>query len=204
MYKLGIAIYKEFLLLKRDVGGLVILFLMPLVLVITVTLIQNSSFVKDDNVKVPIILIDLDNDELSSSITASLKEANTFEIFEDINGKQIDEEEANRLVLKGKYKMAIIIPEGLTANMDAKVTRNVNKILNAFGIESEEEELSKEDEIQEIKLYFDPAAHLSFKNEVKNAIDKMVTKIESEAIYKSFQKELDIDEELFDNSKITV
>ena len=58
MYKLGIAIYKEFLLLKRDIGGLVILFLMPLVLVITVTLIQNSSFVKDDNVKVPIILID--------------------------------------------------------------------------------------------------------------------------------------------------
>jgi len=201
MYKLGIAIYKEFLLLRRDVGGLVILFLMPLVLVITVTLIQNSSFVKDDNVKVPIILIDLDNDELSASIISSLKEANTFEIFEDINGEPIDEEQANKLVLKGKYKMAIIIPKGLTANLNVKVTRNVDKILNAFGIESEEEE-DIETETKEIKLYFDPAAHLSFKNEVKNAIDKMVTKIESEAIYSAFQTELEIDGELFDNSNI--
>jgi ABC-2 type transport system permease protein len=202
MYKLWIAIVKEFLLIKRDVGGLVILFLMPLVLVITVTLIQNSSFVKDDNVKVPIILIDLDDDELSSSIISSLKEANTFEIFEDINGQQIDEEQANKLVLKGKYKMAIIIPKGLTANLNAKVSQNVNKILNEFGIENEEEELGKEAVTQEIKLYFDPAAHLSFKNEVKNSIDKMVTKIESKAIYNTFQNELEIDGELFDNSKI--
>jgi len=202
MYKLWIAIVKEYLLLRRDVGGLVILFIMPLVLVITVTLIQNSSFVKDDNVKVPIILIDLDDDELSSSIISSLKEANTFEIFEDINGQQIDEEQANKLVLKGKYKMAIIIPKGLTANLNAKVSQNVNKILNEFGIENEEEELGKEAVTQEIKLYFDPAAHLSFKNEVKNSIDKMVTKIESKAIYNTFQNELEIDGELFDNSKI--
>lgn len=202
MYKLGIAIYKEFLLLKRDVGGLVILFLMPLVLVITVTLIQNSSFVKDDNLKVPIILIDLDNDELSSAIISSLNEANTFEIFKDINGVEIDEDRANDLVLKGKYKMAIIIPKGLTANLNEKVSRNVNKILSEFGIEDEENQVETEIETQEIKLYFDPAAHLSFKNEVKNSIDKMVTKIESETIYRMFENDLEIDGEIFDNSKI--
>ena len=82
MYKLWIATYKEFLLLRRDVGGLVILFLMPLVLVITVTLIQNSSFVRDDNVKVPILLIDNDEDELSATIIKSLTSANTFEILQ--------------------------------------------------------------------------------------------------------------------------
>ncbi len=202
MYKLWIAIYKEFLLLKRDVAGLVILFLMPLVLVITVTLIQNSSFVKDDNVKVPIILIDLDKDELASSIISSLKEANTFEIFKDINGVQIDEEQANELVLKGKYKMAIIIPKGLTANLNAKVSANVGKILSEFGIEDVEAQVDNDAETQEIKLYFDPAAHLSFKNEVKNSIDRMITKIESEAIYRSFQNELEIEGDIFDNSKI--
>ena len=83
MYKLWIATYKEFLLLKRDVGGLIILFLMPLVLVITVTLIQNSSFVKDDNLKIPILLIDNDKDELSESIIENLVQANTFDIFTD-------------------------------------------------------------------------------------------------------------------------
>jgi hypothetical protein len=39
MYKLWMSVYKEFLLLKRDFGGLIILFVMPLVLIITITLI---------------------------------------------------------------------------------------------------------------------------------------------------------------------
>ena len=202
MYKLWIATYKEFLLLRRDIGGLVILFLMPLVLVITVTLIQNSSFVRDDNVKVPILLIDNDKDELSATIINSLTAANTFEIFTEVNDRKIDEEQANELVLKGKYKMAIIIPKGLTHSLSAKVTQNVNKILSEMGVDDDLAMASDEIETKEIRLYFDPAAHLSFKNEVKNTIDKMVTKIESETIYKSFQKELELDGELFDSSEL--
>ena len=202
MYKLWIATYKEFLLLKRDVGGLIILFLMPLVLVITVTLIQNSSFVKDDNLKVPILLIDHDKDELSESIIENLVQANTFDIFTDLNGEPINEDQANDLVLRGKYKMALIIPKGLTTNLNKKVAQNVNKILNEMGVEDEKDLDHEIIETQEIKLCFDPAAHLSFKNEVKNTIDKLASKIESEAIYKNFQKELEIDGDLFDESKV--
>ena len=44
MHKLWMSIKKEVLLLKRDFGGLVILFVMPLVLIITITLIQDSTF----------------------------------------------------------------------------------------------------------------------------------------------------------------
>ena len=202
MYKLWIATYKEFLLLKRDVGGLIILFLMPLVLVITVTLIQNSSFVKDDNLKIPILLIDNDKDELSESIIENLVQANTFDIFTDLNGQPINEDQANDLVLKGKYKMALIIPKGLTTNLNKKVAQNVNKILSEMGVEDEKDLDHEIIETQEIKLCFDPAAHLSFKNEVKNTIDKLASKIESEAIYKNFQKELEIDGDLFDESKV--
>ena len=202
MYKLWIATYKEILLLKRDIGGLVILFVMPLVLVITVTLIQNSSFVKDDNVKVPIILIDNDEDTISESIISTLNKANTFEIFSHVNDKKIDEIKANELVLKGKYKMAIIIPKDLTSNLNSKVSQNVYKILSELGMEDDVEYINEEIGIQEIKLYFDPAAHLSFKNEIKNAIDRMISKIESDAIYKSFQNELEVDGELFDNTEL--
>lgn len=201
MYKLRIATYKEFLLLKRDLGGLVVLFLMPLVLLITVTLIQNSSFVNADHVKIPILVVDHDADELSHRIISSLEETNNFEIISKINEKLIDENQANDLVLKGKYKMAIIIPENLTANLNAKVSRNVNRILSEISME-EKEDLTVEIpiDVQQIKLYFDPVAHSSFKNGVKNAIDKMVSKIESQSIYNAFQKELEIEGELFDNS----
>ena len=56
MYKLWASIHKEFLLLIRDVGGLTILFVMPLVLVITITLIQDSSFKSVQQTKIPILI----------------------------------------------------------------------------------------------------------------------------------------------------
>jgi len=50
------SVYKEFLLLKRDMGGVVTLFLMPLVLIIAVTLIQDqdSTYKKGNNAKIQI------------------------------------------------------------------------------------------------------------------------------------------------------
>ena len=200
MYKLWEATYKEMLLLRRDLGGLVILFLMPLVLVITVTLIQDSSFKKINDARIPILFINNDGGDLSKSILNNLTDSNSFEIVSEINSIRVTEKEANDLVLKGKYKLAIIIPDKLTYNLNEKITQNVSSILSEFGIEAEETTLEKTKiEPQQIKLYFDPAAQLSFKNGVKNAIDKMVSKIETQTIYKAFQDELETEEAIFES-----
>ncbi len=202
MYKLWIATYKEMLLLKRDLGGLAILFIMPLVLVITVTLIQDSSFGGNKNVTFPIILIDNDLDEISASIIASLNENDSFEIVTKIDGTPIDETQANELVLKGKYQLAIIIPENLTTNLNTKISQNVAGILEELGVEDESNAIDESYVVQEIKLYFDPAAQLSFKNGIKNAIDKMVSKLETDAVYKAFQNELEIEGEFMDSADL--
>lgn len=199
-YKWWIATYKEFLLLKRDIGGLIVLFLMPLVLVITVTLIQESTFVQTNTTQIPILLIDNDNDELSKSIISSLNENNSFKIIREVNGNMVDENQANNLVLKGKFQLAIVIPKNLTSSMNTKISQNVSGILSKIGME--DDFVSKIDTIgkQEIKLYFDPASNLSFKNGIKNRIDKMVSKLETQSVYKAFQEEFEIEEELFDGS----
>ena len=205
MYKLLSATYKEFLLLKRDLGGLAILFIMPLVLVITVTLIQDSSFKQINNVKIPVLFVDNDKDAISKSIIDNLKESKSFELVTKIDKQELDEATANNLVLKGKYKLAIIIPENLTKALQIKVNGNVKGILDKFGLEDEEENVTKKVKdtkvsTKEIKLYFDPATQLAFKNGVKNAIDKMVSKIETQSIYKVFQKELEVEDAFFDQS----
>lgn len=208
MYKLWQATYKEFLLLKRDLGGLAILFIMPLVLVVTVTLIQETSFKQISENKIPILFVDNDDDEVSKSIITNLKKSSAFEIITQIDGSIIDETQANKLVLKGKYQLAIIIPNGLTTNLNTKVENNVSNILDNFMGDTESTEIPIEKtkkeipkiKTQEIKLYFDPATQLSFKNGVKDAIDKMVSKIETQSIYKVFQKELEIDGEMFDQT----
>ncbi len=201
MHKLGMATYKEFLLLKRDFGGLIILFLMPLVLVITITIIQESTAQQIFNSKLSVLLIDNDKDELSQSIISNLDQNKLLKVVDQIDGVVIDEKKANDLVLQGEYKLAIVIPEGLTKNLNTKVSQNVSRVLEQFELNEEKQIEDKLVDTQQIKLYFDPALQNSIKNAIKSSIDNMVSKIETQSIYKAFKDELEIEEVAFDNKE---
>jgi len=201
MHKLWQSTYKEFLLLKRDIGGLVILFVMPLILVITVTLIQESTSQHIFNSKIKVLLIDNDANALSQTIISNLKEGNSFEIITSIDKKSITEDQVNDLILSSQYKLAIIIPKDLTKNLKAKVSQNVSKILKEFEISEDNSVENVEIDTQQIKLYFDPTIQLSFRNGIKSAIDNMVSKIETQSIYKAFKEELEIDKDVFENKE---
>ena len=201
MHKLAMATYKEFLLLKRDFGGLIILFLMPLVLVITITIIQESTAQQIFNSKLSVLLIDNDKGELSQSIINNLDQNKLLKVVDKIDDVIIDEKTANDMVLQGEYKLAIVIPEGLTENLNTKVSQNVSKILEQFEINGEDSSEKIEINTQQIKLYFDPTLQISFRNAIKNSIDNMVSKIETQSVYKAFKDELEIEEDVFDNKE---
>ncbi len=186
MHKLWASTYKEFLLLRRDMGGIAILFVMPLILLITITLIQNNTFKTLKETKIAILLVDNDKGTVSKSINEGLSKANTFEII-----KKSSSEEAKNLVFKGKYQLAIVIPENLSKDLTIKVNENVDGILEKFGLE-EENKTTPKTKIQkkEVVLYFDPATQQSFKNAVKNGIDKIISGIEIQSIYKAFEAQL--------------
>lgn len=191
MRKLLISTYKEIILLSRDIGGLAILFIMPLILVITITLIQDSSFRTITETKIPILLVDNDNDDISKSIINNLNKNKTFEIITQLNDNLLTEQEAKSSIHKGQYQLAVIIPKNMTVDLNKKINQNVASIMAEFGIEENEEKPSAEKiEPKEIKLYFDPASQSSFRDAVLNGIDKMISKIESKSIYTTFQKEL--------------
>lgn len=207
MHKLLMSIYKEVLLLKRDFGGLVILFVMPLVLIITITLIQDSTFKSVTDAKIPIILVDNDKAEVSKTIQDNLVESGSFELISTENNALLTEAQAKEAVFKGEYQLAIIIPEKLSEGLQEKVNQNVSKIVSQFGIEDSTAVSNQNESVtsKEVRLYFDPATQLSFKNGVKNAIDRMISQIETQSIYKTFQEELgEGDEPIFDQNNFIV
>ncbi|WP_456439642.1 ABC transporter permease [Psychroserpens sp.] len=185
MHKLLASTYKEFLLLTRDVGGIAILFIMPLVLIVTITLIQDSTFKIVNETKIPILLVDNDRGTVSETIKKGLDESNIF----DVINIEI-EEDAKNLVFKGTNQLAIIIPKNLSSGLEKKINQNVEDILSKFGIDEEEKTQKGSFIAKEVKLYFDPATQFSFKNSVKNEIDKMISKIETQSIYNAFQKQI--------------
>lgn len=186
------SVKKEILLLRRDFGGLVILFVMPLVLIITITLIQNATFKTISDTKIPVLLVDNDNGSIAKTVKENLDKSGAFSIVTQIDNESLTEARAQEAVFKGKYQLAIIIPEKLSVDLQTKVDQNVNKILSGFGLE--DSTATKKSEVvidqKEVRLYFDPATQMTFKNSVKSAIDKMISQIETQSIYKTFQDQL--------------
>jgi ABC-2 type transport system permease protein len=199
LYKLWRSFIKEIQLLKRDSGGIVIIFLMPLLLIITITLIQDSTFKNLEGSKIPIIFIDNDKSEVSKVIKKELETSKTFELVTDYNEKA-----AEKAVFTGDYQMAIVIPENLTKDLNSNIDSKVQTVVSSFGLEADSTATKTvASKTKDIHLYFDPATNAGFKNSVMNAINKMVFEIENKKIYKAFQDQLGTTEDLENKSLIT-
>lgn len=186
------SVYKEFHLLKRDMGGVIILFLMPLVLIVTVTLIQDSTFKKVNDSKIPILLVNNDNGKVSKQVLDNLTKSEVFSVVTQINGTPISETQAKVAVFKGKYQLAIVIPGNLSSDLQTKIDQNVDGILGSFGLTDtlSKRKTPKIISQKEVNIYFDPAVQMSFKNAVMSGIDKMISQIETQSIYAAFQSQL--------------
>lgn len=199
LYKLWRSFIKEIQLLKRDSGGIVIIFLMPLLLIITITLIQDSTFKNLEGSKIPIIFIDNDRSEISKSIKSELESSKTFELITDFK-----EDDAKKAVFTGDYQMAIVIPENLTKDLNSNIDSKVQAVVSSFGLETDSALIKTvPTKAKDIHLYFDPATNSGFKSSVMNAINKMVFQIENKKIYKAFQDQLGTTEELESKSLIS-
>ena len=67
------SVRKERLLLQRDKAGLAMLFLMPAALVLIMTLLQDSTFRVLEEKKIPVFVINCDQDTFGLNIVDGLK-----------------------------------------------------------------------------------------------------------------------------------
>lgn len=172
---------------------------MPLLLIITITLIQDSTFKNLEGSKIPIIFIDNDKSEISKNIKLELQRSKTFDLLTNY-----DEKSAQSAVFSGDYQMAIVIPENLTKDLNSNIDSKVQTIVSSFGLETDSTATKAvASKAKDIHLYFDPATNAGFKNSVMNAINKMVFEIENKKIYKAFQDQLGTTEDLENKSLIT-
>lgn len=199
MRKLMASAYKEVLLLLRDWGGLAILFFMPSVLIVTITLIQESTFKAVGEATLPIVLVDEDRGEIGRMVASNLSESPHVQLVTATEGHLIDETRARALVSEGKYQIALIIPDGISKELNEKVNHNVDRILGEFELVDADHAGSGEEEkewkTQEITIYFDPAAGQTFRNGVKSNIEQLLAKVEVRKIYDIFIDQMGLEED---------
>ena len=190
-------IKKEITLITRDTGGLVILFLMPLLLILIVTFVQDGTYRNFSKEKIAILLIDNDKDEISQKIKEHLDSSALFNIVSGKEGKPFTEEMARRLVLQGRYVMAIVVPKKLSSDTKLRVNQNVSRMVSLFsGMSAEETTDNKQTQAKNIRLYFDPTLQASFKETVKGAIRNMMAEVETHYIYHSLEEYMEAEDSI--------
>ena len=124
MKKIFYCIYKEYKVLVRDKAALAVTFLMPMALVFIVTIIQDSTFKSVNETSVPLLLVDKDKDSLSFKLENALVQTHFFEVTK----RDISEDEAQTLVAKGKFLIAVIVPENASKQLRKKAKTRISKL----------------------------------------------------------------------------
>jgi ABC-2 type transport system permease protein len=107
LYKFIAGIRKESLVLVRDLPGLAILFLMPLLLVLVVTLAQMTAL-KDQSPATEILFLNTTHSPFSDSLASDLTSSGLFRLVTTYQGRKLDTGLVYRLIGKGSFPFAIL------------------------------------------------------------------------------------------------
>lgn len=173
IYKTAATISKELLLLGRDRTGLLVLFVMPVLLVLVMTLVQENVLKTMGESNTRLLLIDNDGQKVGRAIEKKLLESGAIEVVKSINGKDVDEKKALERLLKGDFQLCVIIPEGTTAAVKTRARQVVRESL-AVGKAPAESGLRQRD----IAVYFDPTVFGGFRSAMLSSLELVIMGIE--------------------------
>ncbi len=160
--------------MRRDISGLILLLIMPAALIIVMALIQDAPFKDYKELKFDLLLADNDHGSLATQITNGLKHSKNFYVTDSIDGKPITEDQLKKLLNKGDYKIGIVIPAGVTAEIVNASNIVVNDISKRAGITTMMPAREMREQMY-VHLYFDPVSKPAFRMPIGAALDKYIT-----------------------------
>jgi ABC-2 type transport system permease protein len=184
MKRVFAAIKKESLLLLRDRSGLIILFLMPVLLVIVMTMVQDITFQNIDERRLVVLLLDKDGDEFGRSVEKGLEESGYFTLVKDLDGGPLNEELIKGLVSEGKYQIGIIVREGATEAIRKNAGMLTSEMLGGKTGTDETKETGK------ISIYFDPVIRNSFRQTILSNLRNQISRVEMKILFESISDKL--------------
>lgn len=110
-------IKKELLVLRKDLHGLLVLFIMPAVFILIMSLAMRDTFSERHQVEVEYLLHDADQSEVSAALKENLAQITGFSVRTPEKPDTLVD--IQDLVAADRYKFALIIPEGFAERVTA-------------------------------------------------------------------------------------
>jgi ABC-2 type transport system permease protein len=181
--KILATVYKEFLLLVRDPGGMALIFIMPLALVIVMALVQDAPFRDYQEIKLEVLFIDSDQDSLSGKVIKAFDASPNVVLIH----KQ-DTAEAKNLVQAGKFKAAIVVPKNASNDLRRKTRQLISSVFSNFGFPAELDSANLPP--INIRIFFDPAIKSNYKQALSGALEKISASVQAEWVLDELQQQL--------------
>jgi ABC-2 type transport system permease protein len=183
MGKLTATVIKELVLLARDRSGLVVLFLMPAILVVVVSLVQENVIKATGETTIEILFVDRDQQSVGQKIEELLLASSAVEIVKDIDGKKIDERTAEDLLARGDYQFCVVIPEGVSDAVKKRVEQQT-----AAALSTKDKDQKEDVPLPSLHVYFDPLARGAFRASFINVLHRIILSMELEMKAKALSK----------------
>jgi ABC-2 type transport system permease protein len=182
MKRILATILNEFRLFGKDIAGLSLLFLMPMALTVIMALIQDAPFREYQDLTFDILWVDNDGGQMAQEVEKGIGHTQQFHLVKEMDNQPLNDSAALSLVQKGIYKIGIIIPKGVTAEVVNSANQIANEIGKQVGAPGALPVRESRSNLGNIAIYFDPATKQTFKMSIMNALEKHITKIQAEMV----------------------
>jgi len=187
-------IIKDLKILLRDRVGLFIMFFMPILLVVVITSVQNSTFELVNNNKISLLLANKDKGPLGKEMIDGIGKIGLFRIQ---LADSLDENDVSAQMRNKDALVALVIPAGFTEIIQSKAEEIASRALR--DPDSVQAKIaSPQDFPDSLHMYYHPVMQTSFRQSVEGALRSAVQVIQGEAIVKKLyeavnQKEIPAD-----------
>ena len=169
------AVINELRQLTRDRTGLILLFLMPAVLVLIITLVQDPLLKQEGGgFRIKGLVVDLDGGEAARAVIQSLTETAAVSVSDRIEDAPVDLPQARDAVNRGSYQFYLAIPKGMSETMDKRLEKEVDAILSG-----KERDAAALPGLPDVTLCFDPAIRSSYRAAISGAAQSAVAAMET-------------------------
>jgi ABC-2 type transport system permease protein len=194
MFKLWLSIKKDIRILLRDKVGISLMFVMPIILVVVVTSIQNSTFQLVAKNKLPIVICNTDTGKASAQFIESVNKIGMF------NVTQIPKQQAASIADAMNDQdalLGVVIPATFSAEINSKAQNASDKAMAAFS--GQEDSLvtvpATKSSLDALTLYYNPVLQESLRFSIQGAIQSALQLVQTRQTlrtlyYSSNEKEL--------------
>ena len=166
---------KDLLVLRRDRAGLLVLFFMPAVLVLVVSLVQNNVLETTGASGLRVLFVDADGGPLAQEVRDRLGSVRTLQLVQSLDSKPLSEATARRLVAGGDYQFGIVIPPGASKFLQERSRALARQAFGGPGGDGPQLAAAVP-----LTVFFDPTVEGVFRTAVTSSLKQVLLGIEAE------------------------